>query len=120
MSDTGRDESGKFSSAVTDEDLLAAFDHAAAPVLTAAELAEGLPIGRGAVRERLLDLKDRGLIARKQVGSRAVVWWVVDDTDDPSDEISDNDPLFNAPTFSTDEPIDEEDLDDILYGEVEG
>lgn len=119
MADADRDEGGKFTSVVTDTDILQAFDQSTAPVLTAAELAEDLPIGRGAVRERLLGLLDRGLLARKQVGSRAVVWWVTEDTEGSIDGIPDDDPLFSAPPVMATEPVDEDDIDEILYGEVD-
>ena len=81
MSDADRDRGGKYTPTVSDEDILSAIDRAHAPIVTASELAEELPIGRGALRERLLDLEDRTLVDRKTVGARAVVWWLVD-TDD--------------------------------------
>lgn len=82
MSDTNRDSGGKYTASVSDEDILAAIDHAPGPVATAAELADVLPIGRRAIRERLLDLTDRGDVARKTVGARSVVWWRTTDEDD--------------------------------------
>lgn len=120
MSDADRDESGRYTSTVSDATILTAIDQAPGQVGTAAELADDLPIGRRAVRERLLTLKDQGAVDRKKVGGRAVVWWRTDDTDQEEDEIPDDDPLFSAPTFTIGEPIDEEDIDDVLYGEVNG
>ncbi|ARS91243.1 hypothetical protein B1756_16925 [Natrarchaeobaculum aegyptiacum] len=36
----------------------------------------------------------------------------------PGSEVADDDPLFSAPSVSADEPIDEVDIDDVLYGEI--
>lgn len=76
---TDRGNGGRFDAKVTDADLIETIARATEPVVTASELAEELPIGRRAVRERLLDLHERGLVDRKDVGARAVVWWLVDD-----------------------------------------
>jgi predicted ArsR family transcriptional regulator len=90
MSDANRDSGGKYTPAVSDEDILEAMDRIPGPVTTAAELADALPIGRRAIRERLKDFEKRGLVARKKVGGRAVVWWI------SSDEEEDDAPDFRA------------------------
>lgn len=82
MSDTNRDSGGKYTASVSDEDILTAIDHVSGPVATAAELADVLPIGRRAIRERLLDLTERGEVDRKTVGARSVVWWRTTDSND--------------------------------------
>lgn len=103
MADADRDEGGKYTATVSDEEILAAIDQAPAPVVTAAELAEVLPIGRRAIRERLLDLLDQDRVARKKVGGRAVVWWRASrpDTDAPNDDRLEYDPVFDLPTFAS-------------------
>lgn len=100
MADSDRDEEGKYTPTVSDEELLAAIDRASGPVVTAGELADMLPIGRRAVRERLVDLQERGLVERKKVGGRAVVWWRRDATQHRSGDAA-TDPLFSLPTFSS-------------------
>ncbi|MFU8869699.1 hypothetical protein [Natronococcus sp.] len=90
MSDANRDSGGKYTPTVSDEEILEAMDRIPGPVTTAAELADVLPIGRRAIRERLKDFEKRGLVARKKVGGRAVVWWV------SSDETEDDTPDFRA------------------------
>ena len=103
MSDTDRDEGGKYTVTVSDEEILAAIDHARTPVVTAVDLEAVLPIGRGAVRERLLDLLDQGRVVRKTVGSRAVVWWrtIQGEYDAPDGEAYEDDPVFDLPTFAS-------------------
>ena len=74
MSQTGRKPR------VTDEEILHVFREADAPVLTASEVAADLPISHSGVNPRLRALADSGQLSRKEVGSRAVVWWI--DTSD--------------------------------------
>lgn len=70
-----RRESGEFGDKVTDRDILELFDSVDGPVLTATEIADLLPLTRQAINYRLKRLHERGLVGRKQVGARAVVWW---------------------------------------------
>lgn len=85
MSESDRDGGGRYSPAVTDGDIFGVLERASAPVLTATEIADELPIGRSAVRKRLVDLHERGTVARKTVGARSVVWWIVDKDDEMPD-----------------------------------
>jgi len=100
MADSDRDEGGKYTPTVTDEEVLAAIGRASGPVVTTGELADVLPIGRRAIRERLISLQERGLVDRKKVGGRAVVWWRVGSTTTEPDDLA-ADPLFSLPTFSS-------------------
>ena len=103
MADADRGEGGRYASRVTDEEILASLDYAPGPVVTAAELEEVLPIGRRAIRERLLDFLDDGRVDRKKVGGRAVVWWRTsrDDADGVNGNPFENDPVFELPTFAS-------------------
>lgn len=76
----GRDDSGRFSSSVTDQDILKVFDYEDDPVLTAREVADGLrrfgtEMTAEGVRRRLERMVDDGLVSRKKLGARAVGWW---------------------------------------------
>jgi predicted ArsR family transcriptional regulator len=85
MSESDRDGGGRYSPSVTDADILGILERASAPVMTATEIADELPIGRSAVRKRLVDLHERRIIDRKSVGARSVVWWIVDEDDETPD-----------------------------------
>lgn len=104
---------------VADAELLAVFREADDPVLTTSEVATALPIGKRATLDRLKALHEAGAIERKAVGPRGQVWWLADGETAP-DDVSEEDPLFSAPTFTVDEPVDEEDIDDVVYGETGG
>jgi len=85
MSESDRDGGGRYTPSVTDADILGILDRASAPVMTATEIADELPIGRSAVRKRLVDLHERGTVERKSVGARSVVWWIVNEDDKTPD-----------------------------------
>lgn len=61
---------------VSDEEIRQVFRAANDPVLTSQEVADELPISRSGVNPRLRELADEGQLSRKEVGGRAVVWWL--------------------------------------------
>lgn len=69
-----RDESGKYTQQVTLNDVLAVFDSADVPVLTATEVAEQLDCSRPSAYNKLEQLVEEGSIEKKKVGARAVVY----------------------------------------------
>lgn len=75
MSETDRDDGGRFAESVTDQDILKVFDRIEAPFLTAAELGEELGITRQAANYRLKRMHEDGLVGRKEAGARSVGWW---------------------------------------------
>ena len=54
-------------------------DRERSPVVTADDLAVELPISARALRYRLDQLVEDGTIASRTVGSRAKVWWPIND-----------------------------------------
>jgi predicted transcriptional regulator len=60
---------------VTDEQIIAEFRQTEDPYLTASELAELLPMTRQGIHERLVELRDDGVLGRKKTG-RTVGWWL--------------------------------------------
>jgi DNA-binding MarR family transcriptional regulator len=68
-------ESSRYDKKVTEQDVLKVFDRADAPFLTAAELADELPITRSAVNYRLNKMREKGLVEKKATGANAVGWW---------------------------------------------
>ena len=49
------------------------------PVVTASEMADKLGMSRQNANYRLKSLEKQGYVGRKEVGSRAVVYWVTDE-----------------------------------------
>lgn len=76
----GRDDTGRFTETVSDQDVLKVFDYYDDPVLTVQEVADGLrqfgkQMTNEGVQNRLGRMHDEGLVERKQFGARAVGWW---------------------------------------------
>ncbi|PSQ36899.1 hypothetical protein BRD11_00795 [Halobacteriales archaeon SW_12_69_24] len=114
-----RDERGQFESELGNEEIMSHFVERR-PFHTAQEVADRFGVDRSTAYRRLSQLEDDGRLEKVSLGSRTVVWWYTADTAARPDAVASDDPLFSAPTFSVDEPVDEDEVDDVLYGEVEG
>jgi predicted DNA-binding transcriptional regulator AlpA len=116
---TERDESGRFESELGTEDIMSYFAEGR-PFHTAQEVADRFGIDRSTAYRRLSRLGDDGRLEKVSLGSRTVVWWYTPDAATAPDEVESDDPLFSAPTFPVEEPVDEDEIDGVLYGEIEG
>jgi predicted ArsR family transcriptional regulator len=107
---------------VTTEDVLDVFrrrDDSSEP-LTAPEIADALNCSRRTALDRLHDLADTGTVASKKVGGRSRVWWLPAE-DESSATLPADDPLLTGdPLIAPEDPIDETDIDDVLYDEADG
>ncbi|MFP9062503.1 winged helix-turn-helix domain-containing protein [Natrialbaceae archaeon A-chndr2] len=104
----------------TDEEILTVLRSTEDPVLSTAEIADHLPIERRTTLDRLRALEDRNLVQSKQIGGRNTVWWLTT-TDSDRFAIAEDDPFFSkGALFASDEPVDEDEIDDVIYGELEG
>ena len=74
--DRERNEQGRYVSTVTPEIVLEVLRESNDPVLTAKEVGDELGCTSEAARQRLHELEERGDVASKQVGARAVVWYL--------------------------------------------
>jgi hypothetical protein len=63
---------------VADDEILDLFRGTSDPVLSTAEVANALPIGRRGTLNRLRSLESEGLFASKRIGGRNTVWWLAD------------------------------------------
>jgi hypothetical protein len=114
-----RDENGQFVEEITLHEVIDVLRESDSPVATAKEVGETLRCSGEAARQKLLKLRDQGIVARRRVGAGAVVWWIVADNPAPEDEeINPEDPLFTGePLLAPEDPVDETEIDDVLYGE---
>ena len=64
---------------VSDSEILQEIALAHGPVVTAPELADRVEMTGSAVNKRLDGLVEQGLVNEKQVGARAVVYWLTDE-----------------------------------------
>ena len=75
----GRDDHGRYSPRVSEEDVLRTLRDHPEPVATAGDLAEQFEVSAETVRRHLSRLHGRGAVEKKTVGARAVVWWAIED-----------------------------------------
>lgn len=61
---------------MTDEQLVEIIAKHSDKAVTAGEVAEAAGMTNSGVLQRLNDLAEENAVAKKEVGSRAVVWWV--------------------------------------------
>jgi hypothetical protein len=117
MSERVRDDDGQFVETITPERVLAVMRDADAPVVTASDIAEDLGCTPEAVTTKLKQLRDQGRVTRRQVGARAVVWWLTEPPALESEGEHDPEaPFFAAPPLDAEdgEPIDVSDTDEIF------
>lgn len=72
MGEPGRDER------VSDIEILREVALSPDPIVTANEMAERMDYTRQGINNRLNNLVDDGLLDRRDVGSKAVVYWITD------------------------------------------
>ena len=113
-----RGDNGRFVETVTLDDVRALLREMNEPV-TGTEVGNHLGISNRAALDKLNRLHDQGIIRRKQVGARSVIWWLPHE-ETPTPEIDPDDPLFTGDAiFATEESFDETEIDDVLYGKVD-
>jgi predicted ArsR family transcriptional regulator len=78
MTERKRTEGGTYKETVTPARVLEVMSAAADPVATAGEVGEALGCTGQAARKKLNQLHEDGKVERKEVGARAVVWWIQD------------------------------------------
>jgi hypothetical protein len=118
MSDRTRDSAGKFVETLTPERVLAVMRETDAPVVTARDIADALNCTPEGATKKLKQLRDQGRVERQKVGSRAVVWWQIEQEPslDTTGEHNSDDQFFSAPPLGGqgDRPINAADTDELL------
>lgn len=76
-----RDDQGRYLADVTPEDVLGVFDSVEGPAITTSDVTDLLDCSREVARNRLNDLVDGGVVARRKSG-RVVLWWRVESRDE--------------------------------------
>lgn len=77
-----RDDSGRYASDVTAEDVLGVFETVEGPTITTTDVTNALGCSREVARNRLGELADRGLVERRKSG-KVVLWWRTDEGENP-------------------------------------
>jgi DNA-binding MarR family transcriptional regulator len=64
---------------VSNEELLRAVALSPDPIVTAPEIADRVNLTRQGVNNRLPELVEQGLLKKRQVGAKAIVYWLTDE-----------------------------------------
>jgi DeoR/GlpR family transcriptional regulator of sugar metabolism len=70
------DDQGRYVETTSSKSILSILGQADDPVLTAAEMADELDVSRETARRKLTELHNKRKVGRKEVGARAVAWWL--------------------------------------------
>jgi hypothetical protein len=100
--DRDRDDRGQYAERVTPEQILAYLGRVYEPV-TATDIGAEFGVTNRTALNKLDRLHEQGTIERKEVGARAVVWWLDESAtgeNSTADEYAD-DPLFELPTAAS-------------------
>jgi len=114
-----REDTGRYTETVTLDAVLGVFEDVEGPVVTSGDVAEALDCSRETARRKFRTLEEHGRIASRKTAGR-MVWWLVasEPTSEEAREIDPDDPLFTGePLLAPDDPVDETEIDDVLYGE---
>lgn len=65
---------------MADENVISVLRECDRPVMTAPEIAESLGVSQQHAHRELQDMHKRRIIGKKKVGGRAVVWWLLDES----------------------------------------
>jgi hypothetical protein len=113
-----REDSGQYTETVTPEDVLGVFTEVKGPVVTSGDVAEALSCSRETARRKLHRLEAMDRVASRKTAGR-VVWWLTE-SEQVTATIDPDDPLFSGdPLLAPDEPIDETEIDSVVYGDAD-
>lgn len=120
-----RNDRGRFTDRIPPERVLEVFEEREDPArpLTARDIADALGCSRRAAHAKLRELADRGEIETRKVGANARVWWIpIQDTSPAGGgAAAEDDPLFDLPTFSGEDPADvSTDVDEHVAAAIAG
>lgn len=105
MGQRERADNGQYTETVTPERVLTALTTTASPVATTSDVASRLDCTNEAARVKLAQLHEEGRVARRKVGSSAVVWWPAE-TEPPSEIAATTDDRSAIEERGTDDVLD--------------
>src|SRR6056297_332621 len=87
------------------------------PVVTSADIALKLGVTSDAARRKLNEHHARGMLGKRKTAGRNIYWL------QPAGDVTDinpEDPVWGTEPIAGDETVSEADIDDVLYGEING
>ena len=110
-----RGDGGRYTEAVTLDEVLGVFETVGGPVVTSGDIADALDCSRETGRRKLATLETQGRVASRKTAGR-VVYWRVDSQVEPSG-IDAADSFWDLSPGASGEHDVSETVDDVLYGD---
>ena len=112
-----RTDSGQYAETVTIDRVWRVFGTVSGPVVTSTDIASELGVTTEAARQKLNDLHARGMLGKRKTAGRNIYWL------QPESDVTDLNPgesIWGTESITGDEAMSEADVDDVLYGEING
>jgi hypothetical protein len=112
-----RTDSGQYAETVTIDRVRQVFSTVAGPAVTSADIVSELGVTAEAARRKLNEFHDRGMLGKRKTAGRNIYWL------QPAGDVTDinpEDPVWGTDPITGDETVSEADIDDVLYGEIDG
>jgi len=112
-----RTESGQYAETVTIDHVRRVFSSVDGPTVTTADIAAELGVTAEAARRKLNELHSRGMLGKRKTAGRNIYWL------QPESDVTDLNPgdsIWGTESITGDEAMSEADVDDVLYGEING
>lgn len=110
-----RGDDGRYTEAITLQDVLGVFESVEGPVVTSGDVAEALGCSRETARRKLQTLEEHDRVASRKTAGR-VVWWTTERQDEPHG-INPDDPFWDVEPGSSGESGVSKNVDEVLYGD---
>ena len=112
-----RTESGQYAETVTIDRVRQIFRVVTGPAVTSADIASQLCVTAEVARRKLNEFHDRGMLGKRKTAGRNIYWL------QPESDVTDLNPgdsIWGTESITGDEAMSEADVDDVLYGEING
>ena len=112
-----RTDSGQCAETVTIDRVRQVFGTVAGPVVTSADIASELGVTAEAARRKLNELHGRGMLGKRKTAGQNIYWL---QSEGDITDVNPEDPVWGTEPITGDEAVSEADVDDVLYGEING
>ena len=111
-----RTDSGQYAETVTIDRIRWVFSSVDGPAVTSADIAAELGVTADAARRKLNELHTSGMLGKRKTAGRNLYWLQAEAT---VNDLVPDDPVWDTEPIAGDETVSEDEIDDVLYGEID-
>ena len=112
-----RNDSGQYAETVTIDRVRQVFSTVAGPAVTSADIASELGVTAEAARRKLNELHRWGMLGKRKTAGRNIYWL---QSEGNVTDVNPEDPVWGTDPIPGDETVSEADIDEVLYGGING